>query len=802
MKHAPQRRRIKPVPLQAWQAGSMRKQTMLLHHQLSVEVIGAAVKTCVFACGLLALVGSLSALGAEHELRQRSEQGPQGAPANRGKQAASDQSATDDHLTALDQVSVVGRGQRRQVQRIDIAEAGRSPPGSSPLKLLETRPGVNLQSSDPFASYEWSTRISVRGFAQQKLAFSLDGIPLGDMSYSNHNGLHLSRAVISENLQALELAQGSSALDAPASHALGGAINAYSAEPLRQRQVRIDLNAGSQGSARRYLRFDSGPLSGLDLMLSAVDQDGEKWKGQGDQRQRQFNGKARWGVGESEWTAFLATSQRRENDYMDLSLDSQRRLGWDWDYYAPDWQRAIDAANGIYRGQVQTLDDAYYRGRGLRNDQLGYLAADWGDGERAYQLKFYRHSSRGQGHWVTPYTPSDEVPLSLRTTDYDIQRNGLLPRFDWAGDRHQLSLGLWLERNRHDLRRDFYRLQRDAPPDQMRFYSNPDQQVFAQDFRIDTRQLFIRDQWQLLDQRLDLEWGFKASDVQIRARTPLGDRAAGRLRSRDLFQPQFSARYSLAGQQEVFAAYHESSASFSAGIGGPFAASQQAFDTLRDALKPERARNIELGWRMRRSAWETSLVAYLSRFSDRLLAIARCTGIVGCPIGFANVGDVKTEGLELALGWQPDSAWRGYFSASYNDSRYQNDYLDGDRRIPSAGKQVVDSPRWLFAGRLQWQRGIAQLGITSKYTGERYYSYSNDAGVASRSLTDLDISLQPAISSRFDLRLRFQLSNVFNKRYFSTIDSNGFVAFDPGGQHYSLHAGSPRQWFFSAELRF
>ena len=43
-------------------------------------------------------------------------------------------------------------------------------------------------------------RISIRGFNQNQLGFTLDGVPLGDMTYGNLNGLHVSRAVISENL--------------------------------------------------------------------------------------------------------------------------------------------------------------------------------------------------------------------------------------------------------------------------------------------------------------------------------------------------------------------------------------------------------------------------------------------------------------------------------------------------------------------------------------------------------------------------------------------------------------------------
>ncbi|MBD8525068.1 TonB-dependent receptor [Pseudomarimonas arenosa] len=709
---------------------------------------------------------------------------------------------SDETATELDHVSVVGRGERRQVQRVDGADTRSQVPGASPLKLLENRPGVSLQSADPFASYEWSTRITIRGFPQQKLAFSLDGIPLGDMSYPNHNGLHLSRALISENLRALELAQGSAALDAPATHVLGGAVHAYTRDPAEQFGGRADLSVGSQGSNRSYLRLDSGTWSDFSLLLSGLRQDGEKWKGQGDQRQTQFNGKARWRWAETEWRAFLASSQRRENDYMDMSLDSQRRLGWNWDYYAPDWQRAIDAAEGRFSGGVETLDDAYYRGRGLRNDELGYLAIDWLSGDWNFEAKLYAHRGRGQGHWITPYTPSLDVPLSLRTTDLHIDRSGFLPRLDWAGEQHQFAIGGWWEDNEHRIQRDFYGLERSVPPDQMRFFRNPDVQVFAQDFDIDTRQFWLRDHWRLLDQRLDLEWGFKATDVRIRARSPLGDRAAGELRSRDYFQPQFGLRFSVSDEQELFAAYQQSTASFNAGFTGPFAASQAAFDQFAGALRAEQAHNMEFGWRVRQALWEASVAAYQVNFQDRLLAISQCTGILGCPVGFANVGDVRTRGVELAFDWRPSAGWHAYISASYNDSQYLDDYLDGDTLVPTAGKQVVDTPRWLLAGRLQWQQGPWSAGLSSKYTDQRFYTYSNDAKVAAHTITDIDLSWRPELGQRLQLELRLKLGNVFNERYFATVDSNGFVAFDPQGQHYSLLVGAPRQWFFTAELGF
>ena len=68
-------------------------------------------------------------------------------------------------------------------------------------------------------------------------------------------------------------------------------------------------------------------------------------------------------LGDHRFSAFFNYSDRKEVDYQDMSLEMTKRLGWDWDNYAPDWQRAVKAAKGIYSGGVNNMDDAYYQGR-------------------------------------------------------------------------------------------------------------------------------------------------------------------------------------------------------------------------------------------------------------------------------------------------------------------------------------------------------------------------------------------------------------------------------------------------------
>ena len=87
-----------------------------------------------------------------------------------------------DDVTSGEEIIVFGRGETRQIQELNNADLTILTPGTSPLKAIEKLPSVNFQSADPFGNYEWSTRVTIRGFNQNQLGFNLDGIPLGDMS--------------------------------------------------------------------------------------------------------------------------------------------------------------------------------------------------------------------------------------------------------------------------------------------------------------------------------------------------------------------------------------------------------------------------------------------------------------------------------------------------------------------------------------------------------------------------------------------------------------------------------------------
>jgi iron complex outermembrane receptor protein len=70
--------------------------------------------------------------------------------------------------------------------------------------------------------------------------------------------------------------------------------------------------------------------------------------------------------------------------------------------------------------------------------------------------------------------------------------------------------------------------------------------------------------------------------------------------------------------------------------------------------------------------------------------------------------------------------------------------------------------------------------------------------------------MQPALAQMsaipccFAKRLKVSLtvSNLLNKKYIATIDSNGFTTSDPNVTFQSLLVGAPRQGFLTVDMSF
>ncbi len=729
-------------------------------------------------------------------------------------------------------IIVFGRGETRQVQEIKARDIVVLTPGTNPLKAIEKLPSVNFQSADPFGNYEWSQRITIRSFNQNQLGFTFDGIPLGDMSYGNHNGLHITRAISSENIGSVRVSQGAGSLGTQATGNLGGTVETFSMDPTGEFGAQGNLTYGSDDTWRAFGRVNLGSADGIRGYVSYGYGSTDKYKGEGVQDQHMGNAKVVIPVGDAKIDGWLSYSDRREQDYQDMSMGMIRRLGWDWDNTYPDYARAIDYADRLndvdkisnsggspfpdglydysgapvgaqtYPGNVTSADDAYYDAAGLRKDWLGAVGLTTPIGDAAtFKIKGYYHNNSGMGLWATPYTASPNgVPMSVRTTEYDMDRIGVFGSVDYTLGIQNLSVGAWYENNQfHQARRFYAFASRTAPGLSFRDYpKNPFATQWEFDFTTDTFQYHVQDKIDLGMVTINLGWkGFKVTnkaEAIVQATFP-----QGKIKAEDWFQPHAGFAVELSPEAEIFGGFTQVTRAFaSATTTGPFSTNQAGFNAIKDDLKPETSDTFELGLRYNTPVFNGTLGAYLVNFKNRLLAVQVGSPIQGLASALQNVGGVRAVGVEAAGDLKLGHGFGVYASYSYTDATYRDNVFnssDGTLVAAIKDKTVVDSPKHMLRGEANYDQGPIFGRIGVNYMSRRYYSYTNDASVPSRVIVDASIGY------RFTDKIELQLNatNLFDKKYVGTIGSGGF---GNSGDAQTLLVGAPQQFFITAKAGF
>ena len=119
------------------------------------------------------------------------------------------------------------------------------------------------------------------------------------------------------------------------------------------------------------------------------------------------------------------------------------------------------------------------------------------------------------------------------------------------------------------------------------------------------------------------------------------------------------------------------------------------------------------------------------------------------------------------------------------------------------GKIQTDTPTKIFSTQIDWTQGAWFASLRGKYTGKRFYTYTNDQGFGGYTTWDLSAGYDfCAFSVAKDIRLTFNVTNLGDKRYASNLDSSAFVPSDPKGTAYVFHASAPRQYFANLDVRF
>lgn len=543
---------------------------------------------------------------------------PKSTPATADGKAAPAIAETDDQSPAADQGGdiVVTSKTSRSVSAINGAEIQKVLPGISPLKALQTLPGVTYLTADPWGNNEQNITLFIHGFNQQQLGYTLDGVPLGDQQYGNYNGLSPQRAIISENVGRVTLASGAGDLATASTSNLGGTIDTFSSDPRDRMGGDIGVTVGSYDALRVYGRIDTGDLGdGTKLYVSGVRQYGRAWDFNGKQKGYQANAKLVRENSGGKLSVYFAYSDKAEpNEDATVvapakriastgQLETRANVPYTRPFYYPDFAAAeayYPSAQNGYLGSAayNAAGDNYrnYYSDAQRTDYLGYAKYDWNvmDG-LTWSNQVYFHHNDGVGVVAGPITAAGlpqlfsfyypGVPgssptstanlarlstifggsgLATRTTEYVVNRYGWLSSVKAEIANHEISMGGWYEHQNSSAYRRWYALDVNNPTSPYTrpiSYEKPLITQYGSLVKVDEIQTYVQDAWKPIP-TLTVQFGFKSTFQKAEQNVVVqpipgsftGSRELpnGKINTSEVFLPQAGAIWDLTGSEQLF----------------------------------------------------------------------------------------------------------------------------------------------------------------------------------------------------------------------------------------------------------
>ncbi|MET0292082.1 MAG: TonB-dependent receptor [Steroidobacteraceae bacterium] len=668
-----------------------------------------------------------------------------------------------------------------------------APAGITGLKVLESLPGFNVQANDALGMYEFGNSVSVRAFTFRQIGFIVDGIPLGRSD--QFGGSPIYRYVDNENLQRVSASAGSGDVSLPSYASLGPIVSYTTIAPSTEASLAASQTFGSDALRRTFARLQAGEHAGWSGYVSASIIDGDLWRGSGTIDRDHYEAKLRYGFGDTSVT-FKAV----RNDYFDFDSpaitlaqyngtanDPFGRIGREFAYL--DYVPALPQTSAGIVYSNPSYNQYFRQAINSRTDDLFGLTLDAPLGDR-FDLTATAYYEDKEGYGVSPeaystslssYNAQRLILLGLfapRGLQYGLStvagnRKGLTASL--AGDfgMNDVTLTAWFERDQFHRTQARYNQTAGNPAGEPLLNEPVHRQ---RDFvsRRDSLQVSLKDVIHLLDDRLKVEIGAKALDIDYDItgyRNPADyiNRRQPRIEANwsDSFLPQIGGVWQVTARDQLFTSYSENLA-LPQGADDIFALASPA----TPAPDAERAKNWEIGVRSNRATFNASLVAYYTRFENRLQSFAApVPGSTTTETFFQNVGGVEARGLELSGQWKPELFdGRVYFStnASYNRARFEDSYST----LAIAGKALPDFPeRVVQAGVTLEPIASTLVNFSARYIDSRYSNFTNNEQVGGYAVLNGYVEFGEGLhfGPLEEVRLRVNVDNIFDRDYLGTI---------------------------------
>jgi iron complex outermembrane receptor protein len=696
--------------------------------------------------------------------------------------------------------ATLSKGQLDKFVGLDSAVTGA-------LKYL---PGVHSSGGDSSGITEGS--LNIRGFSQDQLGFTRDGIPLNDPQFLTPHADFLGDP---ENYESVSVLYGSASINAPTLTASGGSVEIKSVAPTKESGVLYKQNIGSNNLYRSFVRVNTGEYEGFSAWLSASRTTGDLWDdSDGELSSNRYEGNLqyKWGDG-NQINALFSSFLMRTNSYLSPTLAQYRANDYDHGY-----PRNVYPTEGGTNG----VADITVPGSSAANSRADFKIQTYGlngvfnlndsaqlkinpyyvrvtDGTASIATAAVNERTLGtdvnhDGDALDPVVPAS---LQLFPTQYRVGSSNSLDLT--LADNNVLQLGLWTDYTHARNQFVFTPIKSNGKPasidgsDSIRDSRGNVAYNTNQANQITTQKLWVQDTWNI-NSALALTTGLAWQHTELKG----ADRLTGYDNSEDYnrFLPSLSLSYQLDQQNQLY--YNTTS-----NMRVPAIASVYGRINGGDKQKPELTWNQEIGWRYSTDKTLVSAAVFYDKFKDRQAAYSPVTGVTE----YFNAGNVTTKGLELAVNGKLPANFNYFGSFTWLSSTQDSDYSAGGLTVDTQGNQLYDAPHRLVSAGVGYDNEAFYANFLGRYTGSYYGDLANTQKIGGYTVFDLNLGyrFKDLVSGLKETTVSLNANNIFDKQYLSGVKS-GTINADPTNPNFfgapQYYKGQPRSLVASLTVGF
>ncbi|MEY3016874.1 MAG: hypothetical protein RL336_9 [Pseudomonadota bacterium] len=732
----------------------------------------------------------------------------------------------------IEEVAVTGKSTSYANNAVSEEMVNTQSAMTSVMAVIDNLPGVIVSEGDNFGADDWSTQIVIRGFSvdldQQQIGTTIDGIANGNSNYGG--GAKANRYIDTENMATAMVSQGTADIASRSNEALGGTINFTTIDPSQEQKVVVSVTSADYGGHKNYVRLETGEIfENTYAWISASSRESSDWmQNYAQNRGDHMAAKLVRETSGDKLTAYISYDDIHEDNYQRIYGLEQFAMNPEWDMLTDTWT-GIPHVDQVNRRAWSTL----------RENLFAYIDYDFNIGDVELSANLYYHDNSGRGDWIPPYlvdviddgagAHSELMPgvthlgtpetanriyfvnadgtsatpiagcetairfpwfynpgaqydpacydagvtpvMSYRTTNYWKERLGFNGDFTWStelsnGADNTLRGGLWIEDYNRKETRSWQKVV-DALSG-YEFNHVPYWIQYDREYPVKTTMLYLEDSLEMGNVTARL--GVKKFAVELQRKDNFANTNLTVQSDSDaLVNAGVVVR--LSDDLEMFAGYADNFAAIKDTV-------LERDASALDNIKPETAKNIDVGLRYTGERLNVNATYYKINFSDRLTFIApgsEASGQINYTIGtdgsYVNTGGVDSKGFELSATAMLNEQWAVYASYTSNDSVYASNTFVGD--VDIKGNTVVGSAGDMAVLSLDWSNEKYSAGLSSKWIDKRAFNFANSAMAPAYTVTDAYAVVHVGdMGPVKEINARFSVNNLFSQHYLGTIVNN------------------------------